>query len=349
MLPYFLVFFLTALPSVIQTPKAYYGFLGVISILYIGLRFEVGADWDNYLEIFENSKTAPWIDLEGVVTDFGYHILNKLAAFLGQDIYFVNTAVAVIFTIGLFTFCNKLKDPYLGLAIAFPYLTTVVAMGYTRQAAAIGVEMLALPVLVKGKIGQFLCLIFLAALFHKTAIILLIFPLALFILQSLETGKIIYAAGASAFVIPMILITNFLLEQFSYRYIESQMSSSGTLIRLIMNLLPATVLLLEYYTGDNFFTRAPKIYLVLAWLAMLSFLLVLTGSTTVADRLGLYLTPIQVYVLGNFPYLFLSQAPRAVHFWRLTLIGYSFAVLWVWLNFADHAYAWIPYRIYPFV
>ncbi|MFN3680241.1 EpsG family protein, partial [Thermosynechococcus sp.] len=79
MLPYFLVFFLTALPVIIQTPKAYYGFLGVISVLYIGLRFEVGSDWYNYLEIFEISKTAPWIDLECIATDFGYHILNKLA------------------------------------------------------------------------------------------------------------------------------------------------------------------------------------------------------------------------------------------------------------------------------
>ena len=348
MLPYFLVFFLTALPVIIQTPKAYYGFLGIISVLYIGLRFEVGTDWYSYLQIFEYSKRAPWINLEGAFTDFGYHILNKLAAFLGQDIYFVNTAVAVIFTIGLFKFCNKLKDPYLGLVIAFPYLTTVVAMNATRQIAAIGVEMLALPALAKGKIGQFLCLIFLAALFHKTAAILLIFPLALFILQSLETGKLLYAAGASAFLIPIILITNFLLEKFT-SYFETQMSSSGALIRLIMNLLPATVFLLEYYTGDNFFTRAPKIYLALAWLAILSFLLLLTGSTTVADRLGLYLTPIQVYVLGNFPYLFLSQAPRAVHFWRLTLVGYSLAVLWIWLNFADHAFEWIPYRIYPFV
>lgn len=349
MLPYFLVFFLTALPAIVQTPKSYYGFLGIVSILFIGLRFEVGADWYPYLRIFESSKTAPWIGLEGLVTDLGYHILNKLAAVLGQDIYFVNTVVAAIFTIGLYTFCNKLKDPYLGLTIAFPYLTTVVAMGYTRQAAAIGFEMLALPALVKGKIGQFFCLIFLAALFHKTTAILLVFPLALFILHSLETGKVIYVGIASAFLILVIFISDWLLERFFYGYIESQMSSSGALIRLGMNLLPAIVFLLEHYTGRNFFSRAPKIYLVLAWLTILSFLLLLTGSTTVADRLGLYLIPIQIYVLGNFPYLFLSQAPRAVYFWRLTVIGYSLIVLWVWLNFADHAFAWIPYRMYPFI
>lgn len=349
MFPYLLMFFLTALAALIQVPRAYYGVLFVLSILFIGLRFEVGGDWEPYLYVFENSKTAPWIGLEGLVTDFGYQIINKTAAALGQEIYFVNTAVAIIYAVGLFSFCNTLKDRYLGLAIAFPYLTTVVAMGYTRQSAAIGIEMLALPALAKGKIRQFIFFVFLAALFHKTAAVLLIFPLVIFILESLETGKVIYAAAATAFLIPFILGANLLLETFSYGYLESQMSSSGALIRLLMNLLPAIAFLLEYYAGHNFFTYAPKIYLVLVWLVILSFLLLLSGSTTVADRLSLYLIPIQVYVLGNFPYLFLSQAPRAVHFWRLILIAYSFAVLLVWLKFADHAFAWLPYRMYPFI
>lgn len=349
MFPYFLVFLLTLIPSIIETPKWYWIFLFSLYVIFIGLRFEVGADWFSYINILEISKHQPWVGFEALLADPAYHWINKIAAALNQEIYFVNLSIAVIYTTCLFTFCQKLKNPYLGLTVAFPYLTTVVAMGYTRQAAAIGIEMLALPALAKGKIRQFIFFVFLAALFHKTAGVLLIFPVVIYILQLLETGKVIHAAAATAFLIPFILVVNWLLETFSYGYLESQMSSSGALIRLLMNLLPAIAFLLEYYAGHNFFTYAPKIYLVLVWLVILSFLLLLSGSTTVADRLGLYLIPIQVYVLGNFPYLFLYQAPRAVHFWRLTLIAYSFAVLLGWLKFADHAFAWLPYRMYPFI
>jgi hypothetical protein len=30
------------------------------------------------------------------------------------------------------------------------------------------------------------------------------------------------------------------------------------------------------------------------------------------------------------------------------VLAYSFAVQFVWLNFADHARSWVPYRIFPF-
>jgi hypothetical protein len=35
-------------------------------------------------------------------------------------------------------------------------------------------------------------------------------------------------------------------------------------------------------------------------------------------------------------------------FWRKLLVLFSFAVLSVWLFFADHASAWIPYRNFLF-
>ena len=42
------------------------------------------------------------------------------------------------FIIGLTIFVKSLPNPWLGYVIAFPYLITVVGMGYSRQAVVIG-------------------------------------------------------------------------------------------------------------------------------------------------------------------------------------------------------------------
>lgn len=352
MFPYFFVFLLTLIPSVIETPKWYWILLFIIYIAFIGLRFEVGGDWLQYIDILEVSKHQPWVGFEALVGDPAYYWINKIAGTLGQEIYFVNLCVAVIYTSCLFTFCQRLKNPYLGLTVAFPYLTTVVAMGYTRQAGAIAFELLALGALESNRRINSILFFILALIFHKTAIFLILVPILIFLFDALKTGKIINILLISMLLLialsGAIVISN-ITDKFLVHYIGAGMSSSGAIVRLSMNLLPATIFLIEYYTGHNFFRSSSKVYLALSWLVIFSFALLLTGSSTSADRLALYLIPIQIYVLGNLPYLFFAQGREIFYRWLVLVLGYSFLVLWVWLQFADHAFAWLPYRMYPFI
>ncbi|AXY68624.1 EpsG family protein [Thermosynechococcus sichuanensis E542] len=354
MFPYFLVFLLTLIPSIIETPKWYWIFLFSLYVIFIGLRFEVGGDWLQYIDILEISKHQPWVGFEALLADPAYHWINKIAAALNQEIYFVNLCIAVIYTTCLFTFCQKLKNPYLGLTVAFPYLTTVVAMGYTRQAGAIALELLALIALESNKKMKSILLFGLALLFHKTAIFLLLIPILMVLFDALKTGKVINVlvlSGLLLIVLAGALAVSSITDKFLVHYIGAGMSSSGALIRLSMNLLPATIFLLEYYTGTghNLFRSSSKVYLALSWLVIFSFALLFTGSSTSADRLALYLIPIQIYVLGNLPYLFFAQGREVFYRWFFLVLGYSFLVLWIWLQFADHAFAWLPYRMYPFI
>lgn len=352
MFPYFLVFLLTLIPAIIETPRWYWIFLFSIYVAFIGLRFEVGGDWFQYINILEASRYQPWIGFEALLGDPAYHWINKIAGTLGQGIYFVNLCVAVIYTSCLFTFCQRLKNPYLGLTVAFPYLTTVVAMGYTRQAGAIALELLALIALESDKKIKFILFFSLALLFHKTAIFLLLIPILIVLFDAFKTGRVINILALSGLLLVVLsgaIAISSITDKFLVHYIGAGMSSSGALIRLSMNLLPATIFLLEYYTGQNFFSNSSKVYLALSWLVILSFALLLTGSSTSADRLALYLIPIQIYVLGNLSYLFLAQGREIFYRWLLLVLSYSFLVLWVWLQFADHAFAWLPYRMYPFM
>ena len=72
----------------------------------------------------------------------------------------------------------------------------------------------------------------------------------------------------------------------------------------------------------------------------------LTMSTTLIDRLGLYLMPIQ---LALWPRLIAVQRTNLLRsIWAVTIIFYFAVVLFVFFNYANHAHFWLPYQIYPF-
>ena len=79
-------------------------------------------------------------------------------------------------------------------------------------------------------------------------------------------------------------------------------------------------------------------YFALAAAAAPLALLVLP-STTVVDRLSLYLIPLQLAVLPRLAYLFGRRS-----FGRFLVMLYAALVLFVWLNFATHSEYWVPYR-----
>jgi hypothetical protein len=66
------------------------------------------------------------------------------------------------------------------------------------------------------------------------------------------------------------------------------------------------------------------------------------ASSTAVDRLALYLIPLQLFVGSRLPDTRLFGIPPAT--WNQLLIAFSFAVLIVWLLFAGHSSAWLPYR-----
>ena len=66
----------------------------------------------------------------------------------------------------------------------------------------------------------------------------------------------------------------------------------------------------------------------------------LTFSTTAADRMGLYVIPLQLFLCGR-----IGKLGR--EFESMAVLAYA-ATMAVWLGFATHAYAWLPYQFLPF-
>lgn len=87
-----------------------------------------------------------------------------------------------------------------------------------------------------------------------------------------------------------------------------------------------------------------KLWLWMAVFAVACLPLVGMASTAV-DRVALYLIPIQLFVFSRVPRL--TSEVRVRTPLVLGVVGYYTAVLFVWLNFAAHSFAWVPYQFMP--
>ena len=313
--------------------------IGLLFTLIIGLRFEVGADWGNYLvHLYRVGELSLFEVLRD--SDPGYYFINWLTINIGAGIWLVNLVCAGLFVAGLGRFCQRMPEPFLALAVATPYMAMVLAMGYTRQAAAFGLLLWALPYLFDRRSLNFLLTITLAATFHKSAILVL--PLAVLAGTERRLTTVLWA-GISTLVLYLL----FLAEQVDSlwaNYVESDyaMAAEGGAIRVLLNVTPAVVLLVFY----RYFKMPAHIKPLWFWMAVFSLValpLVFQAATAV-DRVALYLMPIQLVVWSHLPGLF---HPRQRALIRLGIIAVYAAVLLVWLNFANHASSWVPYQFYP--
>ena len=316
----------------------------VYLVLMIGLRHEVGGDWIQYLEMLDTYSDRPVVTTEFGFQDPAFVLLNIFSVKTGLGIYFLNFISATFFCYGLFVFCRAQPRPWLALAVAVPYLVTVVAMGYTRQGVAIGIAMVAMTALAKGSIFRFVLWIALAATFHKSAIILL--PMAVLANSKRRIFTFIWVGITS-----IILFALMVQEALSYLmagYIEDAMQSSGASIRVAMNAVPA-ILFLVLRKRFRLELEQRSFWSWMAWSALLLvMLLAVSPSSTAVDRIALYWIPLQLFVLSRLPNA-LGRRDGKNLLWVLAVLAYSAAVHFVWLFYADTAFAWLPYQFYPWV
>lgn len=318
--------------------KNYFWFVtGLLFILIIGLRFEIGPDWFSYMYYLERAEDVSlWSSYGRVGTDPAYIILNLIGANFFGGIYFVNTAAATIIIFCIIHFSRRQPISLLAFVVSVPYMIIVVSMGYSRQAIALGVELLAITALLNGHNRKFIVYVLIAALFHKTAIIML--PLAA--IMSSKNRVLTYFYIGVVFVLAFIFILGDRQEFLYNTYIERQKSSSGGLIRVMMNVIPG--LLLFHFKNQLGFRDNEKKFWIIISCGALACIPLLTISSTVADRIALYFMPLQIVLFSRLHYLASDIFNKNIIV--ASVISYYGLVLIVWLNFAGHTEAWIPYK-----
>lgn len=341
---YWLMFAYPALLALIERPEARrIGFawgLAVIALaLLVGLRWQTGGDWFNYERMVERALWQP-VPLSPL-NDPAFTILTGMAARSQFGMLLITCVSGVVMAVALARFSFDQPRPWLCLSVAVPYLVVVMGMGYIRQGIAVSFLLLALASLRHGQFARYTLWVLAGAAFHSTALILL--PLAVMV----TNHNIVVRLGLGLAVVGLLgysiaatrsdLVTN---------YVDAEMASAGAAIRLVMTALPGLLLLAM---RNRLTVPGPErsVWITLACAALAALVLLLVSpSSTVVDRLALYLLPLQCFVYARLPdALDLSERQRRLVVAAILLL-YALA-FFVWLNFAVNVEYWLPYRFYP--
>ena len=320
-------------------PDILFRFGCLLMTLMIGLRYQVGADWGPYEQIFADARSETLGTLPAIA-DPGYYLVNIAVQQAGGALWMVNLICAAIFVWGLMRFAEAQQRPWLAMVVAIPYLVIVVAIGYTRQGVAIGFILAGLASYVrKGSVLRFAVYVAVAATFHKTAVVAL--PL---VAVANERGRIV---GLLIAVSITYLFYNFFLSASVGRlvtnYIDYRYAAEGAGIRVAMSVVPAILFFLRS-RQLGFSERERRLWRNLSFAAFgFLFLLIVVQSSAAIDRLALYTIPLQVAVLARPRSVFTSEG-----FGTFLVIAYAAAVQLTWLTYAHHARFWVPYHFWPF-
>jgi len=311
---------------------------GSVIALIIGLRFEVGGDWYAYERMYSHAAFTSLKDSLGE-GDPAYQLVNWIVQRINGDIWLVNLTCGMIFSWGLVRFARTQANPWAVMLVATPYLIIVVAMGYSRQGVAIGILMAGLASLLRGaSIPKFALYVLMAALFHKTAIVAL-----LLVLVSAKRNlflNLLFILAALAVLYDTLVAES--VDKLVRNYIEDEYNSQGALIRVSMSVVPAA-LFLAARKHFGFSPTEDILWRNFAYAALgLAVMLAVSPSSTIVDRLALYVLPLQLAIIARLPDQVLKSS-----FSRILVVGYAFAIQFVWLNYATNADSWLPFQFFP--
>lgn len=346
MLPYWLMFVLWSLGAV-QTERRrvrdtrilFFAGAAVLTAALIGLRFEVGGDWGSYTRMYDMVYFMSFADAVKT-TDPGYAALNWLSTQGELGIVAVNLVCAALFMGGVGRLAWRQPNPALAVLVAVPYLIIVVAMGYTRQAAAIGIICFAVADASERRLIRLIVLIGVAALFHKTAVLML--PLLL--VPVLRRNPIYGVFGAILFVALFVLVLRDTSDRLVTNYVQGDYDSQGATIRVSMNVAAAMLFmgLRKRIDMPPFEKSFWFVCSVLSFVAVPA--LLVSSASSGIDRISLYLIPLQIIVYARLPYI-LGNGGKALPSILIAVVGYCFLVQFVWLNYATNAVYWVPYKM----
>ena len=310
-------------------------------LLAIGFREETGGDWNEYFMLFKRIEA---LDFASAIraTDPGYGLLNWLSARLGTGLYGVNVIGALIYVIGFYKFALRESRPILMLTTSISYLVIVVMMGYSRQGFAIGLVIWGLTYVYDHKPLRYVITCLLAASLHRTALIML--PLAFFALNFRKNSGIVYIQ-AVFILLSAILFFREYSSTVDYMVVHywngTRYSSQGALIRSVMNAAAAILFFGNWRKWPLFWNdRHLWTFFSIVALAIVPMTYV---SSTAADRLGLYIIPLQLVVFSRLPTLQRTKLDREV--WTCPAVFAYGLSLGVWLYFGQFASElWLPYR-----
>jgi hypothetical protein len=307
--------------------------------LFIGLRFQVGTDWNGYVRIYEGTKLRPALELM-FQREPGFKLLMWLSYHLGGGLIMVNAVSAFVFCGGLYAVAKRCIEPFMALVVATPLLVVAFAMSATRQSLAVGIIFYLFATWDKGTTLSRLSFVAIATLFHFSSLFVLVFVALATRIPLIP--RLVATAFLAAIVGLVLYLTPETASNYSDLYISGarKLSAPGAWIQV--GAIAAAGLTYFVYKrpwaaviGEN------PLYQNLAVASLLAVPMIYISSVG-AYRFALFFWPMAMYVWASAPALMGRSETRLLY--RTCVIAGFAGLLWGWLTFATNSAGWIPYK-----
>lgn len=182
---YYFTILLFFIPAVLETsyPRLrgefpyknfFLGMIVSVLIIQMGLRWETATDWKPYIFHFSKKRTDTIFSYIDYDYEKGYVVLVYLCKKLFNNYSFFLVVHASMFFI-LLKKSYQFFSPYSIVALLIFYVSFLGVWGSNRQFLAVGIGLLALTFLYEKKWVWFCGLLFLAAQFHMSSLMLIVF------------------------------------------------------------------------------------------------------------------------------------------------------------------------------
>ncbi|NML35831.1 EpsG family protein [Chitinophaga sp. G-6-1-13] len=175
-------------------------------VFLAGLRWETGTDWNNYYSFFKNMNAQ--VLEEDKVFEPGFKYVNFWVRSYTDD-YTVFLMICAVFIISLKSYYFYRNTSLIFLAAFLYYAYFFFDIFFVRQSLAISFVLISSPFIVKRKFIPFAILIYLASLFHGSA---LVFLLAYFVYNLNMPGYVIFLIIAGSIFFSVLSIDALVLK-----------------------------------------------------------------------------------------------------------------------------------------
>lgn len=335
MIPYLVIyiFSLTLLISSYfdrKNTKVYYFIFLSVLILFAGLRFNVGVDYQSYGDFFSLVLSGANIYMED-----SFILLVKFINLIDgeeQLLYFVYAFLTVIFTSKFIEYfsLNKVLSLYIYFTFAVFYLASFNGI---RQALAVAIFMYSIKFIFERNLFKYILLIMIATFVHKTAVLML--PLFFILNKQLNIVKFVSIFLGYYFFEQLILFIG-----ISQAYLNNFDSVTDEGINPFVYLL--VVMFLFLYKIDF---KYKTLGLNLTFFAILLGItpLLTTIPSNYIVRMTSYFTFGILFILPNLMIVFKNKNLKSIYFTIVIVLGglYMFRNIY----FLGERYFLIPYQI----
>ena len=354
MYPYFLIYSLVGFFTLLEfykfnffiNYKNFFKFtLFSILLIFMGFKYYVGGDWGTYSNYFYE-VIHEGINYRDLNNDIGYYLINLFLYKLGFNFFAINIFAALISLYGIHLLAKRSSNYFLFFLILTPYFIFIILMGYTRQSISIGLFLISISLLYKKynliNLLFFSILIFVAFLFHKSSIILLIIPIFNIKINFLSFSILNNIIFLLISIFIFIIFNDRLIHRLEY-FFDNNYSSLGGYLRSSIMLSFSIIYLVFFKLFKEKEDNKINLIILIVIIIISSFMIILPSSVII-DRFLLYF----YFIIPIFFIQIINHSKndfiKSIILYSILVLGYL--LMFLWFNFAVNSKSWVPYQSY---